>query len=133
MIDLSGIDWNWWLSIAWWLVPVVALIVLGILWNSVSSLEKPFKYSNSGFLFVASIIWLFAGGIISMLFVPMFAVSSMEDDMTVEQLEEQGFTHVDLRGSDFTASKAGKFFQGTLFSLGDFTYQVVEVPTQVLN
>lgn len=122
MIDLSGIEWNWGLSFAWWLVPVAVSAVL--LWVAVI-VDKEWLAITSIFL---GVLWLVIGGVWSTHVNPSNSIESQEESMTIQQLEEQGFDHVNLSGSKFTASKDGQFFQGTLFSLGDDKYQVVEVP-----
>lgn len=128
MVDVSGIDWNWWVSVAWWLIPVGILVVIAVLaWRFIRSVDLREDIALRSTLVAAT--WFIGAGLISMGAIPSTAVGAWERQIATEQLNEQGFEHVEMSGlSRFTASKGGGYFQGLLYEVGDHKYQVVEVP-----
>jgi len=124
MIDVNGIEWNWFLSVVWWLFPVLVFLVLGVISNTIF----PRIEIIAEVFFVLAPLWLLIGGIISMTFVPAFSIEAQENQIIEKQLEQQGFADIDLDRDTFTANKNGQYFIGMFYSLGDNQYKVVEVP-----
>lgn len=128
MIDLSGIEYNFLPGLLWWLIPV-GVVVAYLWWMFATNRE----YSNpweliGGVVLISGGAWLTAGGLIMLGAVPSTYVDRIEKSMTIEQLEEQGFTNVSLDGGrKFTASVDGQYFRGALVHDHEYTYQVVEL------
>lgn len=128
MIDVSGIEWNWGASVGWWLITVGILVVVGILAWLLLNDSYLGESIATGFI-SGAFVWFLVIGLIAMLVIPESEVAAQEEQIATEQLNEQGFEHVEMqRLEGFTASKDGEYFQGLLHSVGDHKYQIVEVP-----
>lgn len=127
MIDLNGIEWNWWASIGWWLIPTAILGIMFFVTILVSDSAIGLAFIVIFFFGFAG--WFLIGGTTAMYNLPKDHISDEQNRMATEQLEKMGFESIEMSGVEsFTASKNGDYFLGTLFPLGENRYKVVEVP-----
>lgn len=125
MIDISGIEYNFWPSIFW----VAGIISVGVLLGILDEIYDNLFLSVMGSILVVG--GVFIGGLVGIWLQADIYVQGEEKRIATEQLIKQGYDNIDLstvrNGETFTSSVDGAYFRGVLVSEGEYTFKIVEV------
>ena len=117
------VDWTW-----TWISGIIVMILLA--WAIIAGIGTD-EYWWDGWVFGLSAAVLVIFGIVGFgifgLMQPNITVEQEVKNAKVAALEDAGFSRVDLFSDNFTASRDGEYFAGTLYELSPSTFQVNEI------